>query len=122
MAVKYTTATKVRAMLGEYVNNLTSDTEIEVWIEEAEGFIDTWLKIGSGTGANTFTFSASKKPHLVLELAATSLAASIALSHSTVSWLTMESAVFMMETCVFWWEQSKALITSEEFADFILEQ
>src|SRR3990167_6009291 len=107
MAVKYTNAQKVKDLLGSRLFSATTNGIIEVWIEEAEGIIDTWLKIGSGTGASSFTFSATKKPHLILEMAATMIAGSLALAQSSVSFVTMEQALLMQETMLYWAEEAK---------------
>lgn len=124
MAVKYTTAAKVRSFIGGYCSAADSvDAVINVWIEEAEAIVDCWLKIGTGTGSNSLTFSAAKKPHLVLEFAATAIAASIVMSHASVSTQTMEEANFIMDMCIYWYEQAKYILTDEQsISDFIIEQ
>lgn len=122
MAVKYTTATNVRNFLAGRVHGSLTDAMINVWIEEAEGIIDTWLRIGDGTNSASLTFSSSEKPHLILELASTAMAASIALANSNVSWRTMEEAVFMMETAIYWWETCERIIKDDHIGEFILEQ
>ncbi len=120
MAVKYTTATKVKAMIGDQILAVTVDADIEVWIEEAEGLIDTWLKIGSGDNANSLTFSATKKPHLVLEMCATALSAFIAISSASASVSTMESLVNMQEVCWATYQECKTAILAD--GGFILDQ
>lgn len=124
MAVKYTTATKVRNFMSNRVAGEITDAMINVWIEEAEGIIDTWARIGSGTGSDSMTFDASKKPHLIFELAATALAASIAMGSSSVSFATMNQAVMMQETAVFWWEECRKIFldNDNDHVKFIQEQ
>jgi hypothetical protein len=122
MAVKYTTATNVRNLLGQRVKSDISDAMINVWIEEAEGMIDIWLRIG--TSGNSLTFSSAKKPHLVLEMAATMIAGSLCLASSSLSWLSMDQALLMQETMIYWAEEAKRIITeaSEDHGGFIVEQ
>lgn len=122
MAVKYTDATKVRNFIAGKVKATITDAMINVWIEEAEGMIDTLMKIGSGTGSNSLTFSASAKPHLVLELATTAMAASVAAANSTESMATMQEAVLKIEHCLRWYKEAIMIMQQHDKGDFIMEQ
>lgn len=120
--VKYTTATLIRSWLAENVVSVHSDSELEAFAEYAEGIIDTWLKLGSGTGANSLTYDNSKVPHRVLRLAATAMAASVAMATSSPSFGTMEQALVALEVSIYWWEQAERMLKEHEYADFIMEQ
>lgn len=122
----YTTAQHVRDFLGGQVATYLTDTMLDTMISNCEGVVDGWLKVGSGTGSGSLTFSATKSPHLILRDAVTAGAAIKALAASTVSFSTLEQAINARDTAVYVWETSYKLITGDQkpvgIADFIMEQ
>ena len=118
--MKYTTVAQVKAMIADKVSNVTSDADIQVFIEQAEGIVDTILKIG--TDGNAFTFSTLKYPHRVIELCVTSMAAAITLGASSDSQRTTNEAVLIQQLCEKWYVESLKLIGDSEFGKFILKQ
>ena len=55
-------------------------------------------------------------------MAATMIAGSFALAQSSVSFVTMEQALLMQETMLYWAEEAKKMIIEQEYGDFIVEQ
>lgn len=87
MAVEWTTATIVKANIkGTDVNQMTV-AQIEELIEQSEGFMKVILKIPS-----TFTFNATKKPHLMLRDIVTCRVARRVIAAMSMSFLTLEQA------------------------------
>lgn len=118
----YTTATKVRAVIGSRVINDFTDAVIDQCINRIEGVLDTHMGVGSGTGALTVTWATAKPPHWVLEGAATYGAALQCLGPSLASWNTLDELNQMINLCTYQFKMYMDLITTEEPMQFIRDQ
>ena len=119
----YTTATKVRAVIGSKVINDFTDAVIEQAINRIEGVIDTMLKVGDGsTGAFSFTWATGESTHWVVEGAATYGAALQCLGPSIASWNTLEQMQNAQNICSFMFKLYMDRIIDEEDGSFIRDQ
>lgn len=117
--VTYCTAAQVKAMLGN-LHGPNSTAEIEQFIVQAEGVVNSILKIG--TNGSSLTFSASKSPHNVINLATCSLAAAITCANALPSNNTMEEVVLKMESALRWYKEAISIMQQEDIGDFVVEQ
>ena len=85
MAVEWTDSTRVRARIKS--GSSMTNAEIDDLIEQNEGFVKTQLKLDT-----TFTFSASKKPHLLLRKVAEAMTVLNVIASTPLSFLTLEQA------------------------------
>lgn len=106
-------------MAGQVINYL-SDAMIDTMINRIEGVIDIKLKIG--TNGSSFTISATKAPHFVVEGAATYGAALLCCGPSLSSWNTLDQLVVAQNLYTYWYKHYMDLIESEDFGPFIVEQ
>lgn len=108
------TLVKLQLKLGSPFTGL-SDSEIEDFINNAEGYVEAILKLPS-----TFTFSASKVSHLMIRDLVTKRAALDVLKATPASFLTLQYTALMANLLIYDIEKTTAmLLTNGSIVDFI---
>lgn len=121
----YTTATKVRDVLGGMVNSYFTDAIIEAAINRMEGVIATRLKVtssGNITGANSLAWTTGKPSHWVIEGAATYGAALQLCGPSILSWNTLDQLINAQQIFSYMLKMFMDIIDGEDTGDFIVSE
>ena len=115
MAVEWTTATIVRQSLKGAGTSLT-DAEIENFIEQNEGFMETVLKIPA-----SFAYNSALKPHRFLQKLVTVMTAIDVLASTPQSFNTFTSIDAASKILVYQYENMiKFLADQPSYRDFII--
>ena len=118
----YTTATKVRDVMGGMVIGVMTDAMIDSAITRIEAIIDCHLKVGSETGAYSLTWATAKTPHWVLEGAATYGAALQLCGPSILSWNTLDQLINAQNLFSYMFKAFMDVITTEDLSSHIQSQ
>ena len=118
----YTTATKVRDVLAGQINGYFTDAMIESAINRIEGVIDANMKIGSGDGEYSFTWTTATAAHWVMEGAATYGAALQFTGPSYASWNTLDQIVNAQNLFSFMFKMFMDMLEDQDSGTFIRSQ
>lgn len=117
----YTTATKVRNVIGGQVNGYFTDAMIEAAINRIEGAIDAILNIDSTTGGYSFTWTTGYSKHWVVEGATTYGAALALCGPNIASWNTLDQLINAQNTFSYWFKFYMDIIADEEFGANVVD-
>lgn len=121
----YTTAQKVKDVMGGKVASYFTDAIIEAAINRIEGVIDSHLRhstSGNITGANNITWTTGYSVHWVIEGAATYGTALQLCSGSTASWNTLDQLINAQNTFSYMFKTFMDIIEDEMTGGFVGDQ